>query len=220
MGKHYQKRDNFFKRILNPRGGNPNAELALEQALEEIDRLNKVVEEQSVEIARLDAAVLQGGKDRMAMQDKLDHETKGRKATQEALDKKTKDHEAMQEINIQHCREIANLKDEKIVLEAHARKLRNQIDEAGDNISKEIRFTLSDIIEYCKTCAEYKSIQAIREMLNILLRYIGKPCDFRQVDGLNDEIERRKNQKVVMNNAHFDGPMYDINSNAQVNIGG
>lgn len=74
---------------------------------------------------------------------------------------------------------------------AHLSKLLWQSD---DQTSLDIRFTLGQIICSAKTLIENQEVIGVKNLLSSLLRYIGTPSDYAQVDSLDDEIKRRTQQ--------------------------
>ena len=82
---------------------------------------------------------------------------------------------------------------------AHLSQLLN---EGDDNKGLEIRFTLSQIVCGAKELVDNKEIEGVRNLLNTMMRYIGKPDDFKQLDSLNEEIKKRNSSG---NTFHADG---------------
>lgn len=104
-------------------------------------------------------------------------------------------------------------------LEAENEKLKALLDKKKRN-GKARRFTLVEIVDYCKGRVEWKDAKDIVAMLNRLLRNIGTQEDSDLVDGIEAEFRNRRYGPVTMNNPQFSGPMYDVKGNDNVNIGG
>lgn len=104
-------------------------------------------------------------------------------------------------------------------LEAENERL-NALLEKKKSKGKARRFTLVEIVDYCKRRVEWNDAKDIVAMLNWLLRKIGTQEDSSLVDSIESEFLNRKYGHVTMNNPQFSGPMYDVKGNNNVNIGG
>ena len=63
---------------------------------------------------------------------------------------------------------------------------------------KERRFTLVEIVEYCKRCVEWRNVESIVAMLNKLLRRIATDEDSELIDSIEVEFMNRKYGDTVM----------------------
>lgn len=121
---------------------------------------------------------------------------------------------------------IEELEKDKMVLQGRIQELEAESARLNALLEKKKRngtarkFTLVQIVDYCKGCVEWNDVKSIVAMLNKLLRRIGTEEDSNLVDSVETEFRRRILGPVTMNNPQFSGPMYGITGNQSVNIGG
>lgn len=82
-------------------------------------------------------------------------------------------------------------------LEANNARLRTLLDKKNET-GKERRFTLVEIVEYCKRCVEWRNVESIVAMLNKLLRRIATDEDSELIDSIEVEFMNRKYGDTVM----------------------
>lgn len=82
-------------------------------------------------------------------------------------------------------------------LEANNARLRTLLDKKNET-GKERRFTLVEIVEYCKNCVEWRNVESIVAMLNKLLRRIATDEDSELIDSIEVEFMNRKYGDTVM----------------------
>ena len=93
-------------------------------------------------------------------------------------------------------------------------------------VHAEPTFTLSEIVENAKNCVEWEEAKSIVWLLNKMLRGRGSREDFEQVDSIEQEFRQRtygnvfQNPQITMPGAQFQGAMYEIRGNQNVNLGG
>ena len=104
-------------------------------------------------------------------------------------------------------------------LETDNQRLNALLDKKKSN-GRARKFTLVQIVDYCKSCVEWDDVKSIVAMLNKLLRRIATDEDSGLVDSIEAEFLNRRYGPVTMNNPQFSGPMYDVTGNDNVNIGG
>lgn len=108
-------------------------------------------------------------------------------------------------------------------LEAENLRLNALLDKKKRN-GKARKFTLVQIVDYCKGCVEWADVKSIVAMLNKLLRRIGTDEDSDLVDSIESEFINRKwgntfnNAKVTMQNPQIQD-VYRITGNETVNLG-
>ena len=131
-------------------------------------------------------------------------------------------HEDLQSLKVR----INEMNSEKAVLqerikglETENEKLKALLEKKKRN-GKARRFTLVEIVDYCKSRVEWNDAKDIVAMLNRLLLKTGTREDSVLVDGIEEEFRKRRYGPVTMNNPQFSGAMYDISGNNNVNIGG
>lgn len=103
-------------------------------------------------------------------------------------------------------------------LEAENERLNALLEKKKSN-GKARRFTLVEIVDYCKKRVEWNDAKEIVAMLNRLLRNRGTDEDSELVDSIEEDFRNRKYGSVTLNNPQFGGSMYDIKGNDHVNIG-
>ena len=122
--------------------------------------------------------------------------------------------------------EIEQLNEEKTTLQNRIKELEAENERLNALLEKKKKtgtarkFTLVEIVDYCKGCVEWNDAKFIVAMLNKLLRHIGTTEDSDLVDSIEDEFKNRAYGNVTMQNPHFEGAMYDISGNTEVTIGG
>ncbi len=122
--------------------------------------------------------------------------------------------------------EIEQLKEEKATLQNRISELEAEnerlkaLQETKKKTGTARKFTLVEIVDYCKGCVEWNDAKFIVAMLNKLLRHTGTTEDSDLVDSIEDEFKNRVYGNVTMQNPHFEGAMYDISGNTEVKIGG
>lgn len=121
---------------------------------------------------------------------------------------------------------VSQLEDEKQALQGRINELEaenerlNALLEKNKEDGKARKFTLVEIVNYCKSRVDWNDAKDIVAMLNRLLRKTGTQEDSELVDGIEAEFRNRRYGPVTMNNPQFSGPMYDVTGNDNVNIGG
>ena len=126
---------------------------------------------------------------------------------------------------------INHLEDEKQALqgrinelEAENEKLKALLEKKKRN-GKARRFTLVEIVNYCKGRVEWNDVKDIVAMLNRLLRKTGTQEDSDLVDGIEEEFMKRKygdnyyNANVTIAKAEIE-KFNDISNNDNVYMGG
>ena len=94
-------------------------------------------------------------------------------------------------------KEIAALQQHIEELEADNNRLRTLLENKKSK-GKDRRFTLIQIVEYCKGCVEWNDVKSIVAMLNKLLRRSATKEDSDLVDSIEDEFKSRKYGDTVM----------------------
>ena len=94
-------------------------------------------------------------------------------------------------------KEIVALQQHIEELEADNNRLRTLL-ERKKSKGKDRRFTLIQIVEYCKGCVEWNDVKSIVAMLNKLLRRSATKEDSDLVDSIEDEFKCRKYGDTVM----------------------
>ena len=145
---------------------------------------------------------------------------------QKVIDAQAKDIDNLQKDNRRQRCENDSLKHTNNFLEANIVHLQSLLHESG-RMGLEISFALSKIIAFAKEKLDKNNFQPIKDMLNKFLRYIGTPEEYEQLDSLDEEMERKAKhaatinaQQVTMNDTQVHGPMYDVNHNENVELGG
>lgn len=93
--------------------------------------------------------------------------------------------------------EIEQLKEEKATLQNRITELEADIErlnallETNKETGTARKFTLLEIVEYCKGCVEWNDARFIVAMLNKLLRHIGTEEDSELVDSIETEFRQR-----------------------------
>lgn len=124
---------------------------------------------------------------------------KKQRELQGVIDKQASDNENLQnDIFLKDCR-IETLTQSNNFLEKKVAHLSNLLSKSDDQTCADIRFTLSQIICCARTLIENKEIIGVKNLLSSLLRYIGTPADYEQVDSLDAEIKRRVKQGNIFN---------------------
>lgn len=129
-----------------------------------------------------------------------------------------KDVETLNNRIIEMEREKAALQGRISELEADNKRL-NALLEKKKSKGVARRFTLVEIVDYCKSRVEWSDAKEVVAMLNRLLRTTGTQEDSDLVDSIEEEFRNRRYGTITMNNPQFGGAMYDISNNNNVNIG-
>lgn len=95
-------------------------------------------------------------------------------------------------------------------LEAEAERLSTLMEEKKQS-GKDRKFTLVQIVDYCKGCVDWNDVKSIVAMLNKLLRRIGTDEDSDLVDSIEAEFINRKYGDTVM------GDKNEFNDNSGLN---
>ena len=113
---------------------------------------------------------------------------------------------SQREVNdkLRMCNEI--LENEKTALQQHIAELEKEnerlstlLEKKKRMIGKDRRFTLLQIVDYCKRCVEWNDAKYIVAMLNKLLRHIGTTEDEKLVDSIEEEFRNRANGNTYIN---------------------
>ena len=102
--------------------------------------------------------------------------------------------------------EIEQLKEEKAILQKRIVELEteneqlNALLETKKKTGTARKFTLVEIVDYCKGCVEWNDAKSIVAMLNKLLRNIGKEEDSKLVDSVEEEFKQRVYGNHTVNN--------------------
>ena len=148
--------------------------------------------------------------DKQLLQDKLDEKQLVIQELQFQLDVTTKDKSAMQSV-------ITGLENEILRLLAI-------LDDKNEK-DKIIKFSLFQIVNYCKKCVEWGDAQPIVNMLNKFLRNGGSPEDCELVDSIETSFVERgkgptiKDSQVTFKDTTVNGCMYEVKDNEHVNLG-
>lgn len=121
--------------------------------------------------------------------------------------------------------EQAGLKEKITELEAENKRLNTLLSEKN-NDGENRKFTLLQIVDYCKGCVEWRNAEQIVAMLNKMLRCVGTEEDHHMVDSIEAEFVNRKygntfeNANVTMQQPTINGPINEIHGNDNVSLGG
>lgn len=130
----------------------------------------------------------------------------------------------LQERIVQIEKEKMALQDRINELESENGRLNTLLANKKRMVGKDRRFTLVQIVDYCKGCVEWTDVKSIVAMLNKLLRRIGTVEDSDLVDSIETEFLNRKygntfnNANVTMQNPQIQD-VYRITGNDTVNLG-
>ena len=109
-------------------------------------------------------------------------------------------------------------------LTAEVELLKKQI--ANDQvIDSDVKFSLIQIVDYCKERASWETVKEIVFMLYALLRYIGTKADYDLADSVEQEFRKRmhatqiSHSSISIGQAHIEGAMYEVKNNEHVNLG-
>ena len=144
------------------------------------------------------------------LQEKLDRKRVRMQGLQVQLDQCNKDKEAMKSV-------IEGLEKE-------ITRLLGLLDEKNEK-DLMIKFSLIQIVEYCKQCAFWGDARPIVHMLNKFLRLEGTPEDIDLVDSIEDEFKNRQqglnitDSEITFKDTQINGSMYEVKNNSQVNLG-
>lgn len=95
-------------------------------------------------------------------------------------------------------------------LEAEVERLNTLMEEKKQS-GKDRKFTLVQMVDYCKGCVDWNDVKSIVAMLNKLLRRIGTDEDSELVDSIEAEFINRKYGDTVM------GDKNEFNDNSGLN---
>lgn len=127
---------------------------------------------------------------------------------------------------------IDQIEKEKMVLQGRLEELEAEnlrLSALLDNKKKRgeaRKFTLVEIVNYCKSRVEWEDAKDIVAMLNRLLFKIGTQEDSDLVDSIEEEFRQRKygntfeNAQVTMQQPTINGPINEIHNNDKVSLGG
>lgn len=130
----------------------------------------------------------------------------------------------LQERIVQIEKEKMALRDRVNELESENERLNTLLANKKRMVGKDRRFTLVQIVDYCKGCVEWTDVKSIVAMLNKLLRRIGTVEDSDLVDSVESEFINRKygntfnDANVTMQNPQIQD-VYRITGNDTVNLG-
>lgn len=126
---------------------------------------------------------------------------------------------------------IMQLEKEKLTLQKHIDELQAEnerlntlLEKKKRTTGKDRRFTLPQIVNYCKGCVQWEDVKQIVAMLNKLLRRNATEEDEKLVDSIETEFINRRygntfnNATVTMHNPQIDD-IYRISGNETVNLG-
>lgn len=125
---------------------------------------------------------------------------------------------------------IEEIHNEKIVLQSRIDELEAENNRLNALLGKKKqngtsrKFTLVQIVNYCKNCVEWKDVKSIVAMLNKLLRREATEEDSELVDSIETEFKNRKygnifnGAQVTMQNPQIQD-VYRITGNDTVNMG-
>lgn len=128
--------------------------------------------------------------------------------------------------------DIESQRAEKRRLLGRIEELKEEVDRLNALLEKKKRngtarkFTLVEIVNYCKNCVEWRNVEHIVAMLNKLLRQIGTEEDSALVDSIETEFRNRihgnvfNNPQITMESPQINGPINEIHSNQSVQLGG
>ena len=129
-------------------------------------------------------------------------------------------------------KDIESQRAEKRRLLGRIEELKEEVDRLNALLEKKKRngtarkFTLVEIVNYCKNCVEWRNVEHIVAMLNKLLRQIGTEEDSALVDSIETEFRNRiygnvfNNPQITMESPQINGPINEIHSNQSVQLGG
>ena len=103
-----------------------------------------------------------------------------------------------------------NLQSRISELEAENERLSTLMEEKKQS-GKDRKFTLVEMVDYCKGCVDWNDVKSIVAMLNKLLRRIGTDEDSELVDSIEAEFINRKYGDTVM------GDKNEFNDNSGLN---
>lgn len=104
-------------------------------------------------------------------------------------------------------------------LEAENESLRTLLDNKKKAVGKDRKFTLVQIVDYCKNCVAWDDAKSVVAMLNKLLRVGATQEDSDLVDSIEAEFRRRltgntiHNTQMTINNQQIHGQLYDVVQN-------
>ena len=119
---------------------------------------------------------------------------------------------------------------EKIALQNRVEELETEIENLKvllspeNNHGKNRKFTLVEIVEYCKKKHDYEDVRGIVAMLYKLLQN-GNKEESDMVESIDEEFNKKKygyifeNAQVTMQQPTINGPINDIHGNKKVNLG-
>ena len=148
--------------------------------------------------------------DKKDLTDQLHQSHRIRDDLQKQLDQKNRDNEALKSV-------IEGLENE-------VKRLLALLDER-DEKDMQIKFSLIQIVDYCKQCAVWGDASPIVNMLNKFLRKNGTQEDADLVDSIENEFKNRhhgfniKDSEVTFKDTQVSGSMYEVKNNNQVNLG-
>ena len=147
-----------------------------------------------------------------------------KKDMQEIIDRQDRHIQGLQDELDQSYRDNEDLKCMNKGLEKEVTRLLALLDEK-DEKDQQIKYSLIQIVEYCKKCAEWGDARPIVHMLYKLLCQEGTAEDIDLVDSIEDEFKSRKqginikDSEVTFKDTQINGSMYEVKNNNQVNLG-
>ena len=95
----------------------------------------------------------------------------------------------MEKRDVEQQRKIEGQQRRIVELEAEVASLKERQEEAK---GRKRKFSLGQITDYCKSCVEWRNVEAIVAMLNKLLRFICTEEDSKLVDSIEEHFLNRR----------------------------
>jgi len=96
----------------------------------------------------------------------------------------------------------------------------NAANERGLKDDNTRRFTLLELVNYCNECDDWEDAKLLKSILYNLLEGNGTQDEYRLINSIKRRPEKPQIGAVHIEEARFEGSMYDITGNQSVNIGG
>jgi len=113
------------------------------------------------------------------------------------------DHQILYEHIEELENEKRNLQGRIAELEAENEQLHTLLSNEKNNTGRDRRFTLPQIVNYCKGCVQWTDVHSIVAMLNKLLRRTATTEDEELIDSIEEEfLHRHHGNAYIQNNYH------------------